>query len=73
MSLGEYRVGVSFNPSANKDVDTVKRDVAALIDFCQDRLRDSSNPEAKRCFAEASTLLEDAAMWAVKGITKPNA
>ena len=32
-SLGEYRVGVSFNPSGNDQVDKIKKKAAELIDL----------------------------------------
>lgn len=34
MTLGEYRVGIDFNPSSSPDVDSIKQAAAALIDLC---------------------------------------
>ncbi len=70
MTLGEYRVGITFNPSNNQTVSDIKIDTATLIDNCQQIADDSDNPEVKRLAALAMTHYEDAAMWAVKAATK---
>lgn len=62
---GEYRVGVSFNPDDNNDVAHIKRLSAELIDYVAALGRDP------RCTALALTAFEEAAMWAVKSVTKP--
>jgi hypothetical protein len=64
MTEGEYRVGVTFNPSNNVKVDYVKIHSADLIDFI---IKEGVDP---RTAALAATAFEDAAMWAVKAITK---
>lgn len=69
MTEGEWRVGVSFNPSGNKDVDEIKYDVAVLIDFLATIAEDRNHPGA-RCASIAMTKFEEAAMWAVKAVTK---
>lgn len=69
MSLGEERVRINFNPSANPQVEDIKRRCADAIDWCNDQPKHTG--EQARCFAEAMTLLEVAAMWAVKGVTFP--
>jgi len=77
MTKGEYRVGISFNPSNNTAVDKVKRDAADLIDYIEawfqhNRPADGDDQiEVIRLVALAQTHIEDAAMWAVKAITKP--
>ncbi len=68
MTLGEYRVGLDFNPSGDPAVNDVKRRAADLIDLCEDLK--GADPERIRLFALAQTHFEDAAMWAVKAITK---
>jgi hypothetical protein len=70
-TLGQSRVRLSFNPSANQDVENIKMRVADLIDLCEDFKKKSSpaNGEAVRLFSLAQTHFEDAAMWAVKGVT----
>jgi len=74
MTLGEYRVGLDFNPSGNKTVDKIKRAAADLIDLIDameiayDTLEKQG--EIIRLKALAMTHVEDAAMWAVKAATK---
>lgn len=71
-SFGSYRVGVSFNPSSNPEVDQVKQATAHLIDNLE-AFKASAFPEAARCAALAQTAYEEACMWAVKAITKTEA
>lgn len=68
MTLGEERVRISFNPSANAEVEDIKRRAADMIDWCENR-KSGSSPEQVRLYALAQTHIEDAAMWAVKGVT----
>ncbi len=65
MTVGEYKVGISFNPSGNPEVDQLKRAAADLID-----LVGSGEGEIGRLKGLAVTHIEDAAMWAVKAATK---
>ena len=71
---GEYRVGITFNPSASGLVDEIKRKAADLIDLIDsipsDRETERGN-ETGRLKALAQTEIESAAMWAVKAATKP--
>ena len=69
MTKGEYRVGVTFNPGGDTRVDDIKNISAGLIDELQDIV--DTGEEAGRCAAIAQTKFEEAAMWAVKAITKP--
>lgn len=73
-SKGEYRVGLSFNPSNQDTVSHIKKLAANLIDLIDtipsDRETDRGN-EVGRLKALAQTAVEDAAMWAVKAATKP--
>lgn len=69
MTEGEYRVGISFNPSANPQVDDIKRRAADLIDLLAPLSADREHPGA-RCASIAMTEIESAAMWAVKAVTK---
>ncbi len=62
---GEYLVGLGFNPGGNPHVSYVKLAVANLIDFIEREGKDG------RCTSIAVHQLEDAAMWAVKSLTKP--
>lgn len=83
---GEYRVGISFNPSNDDMVGRIKRAAADFIDliesipmpYVDDDADDSvfSNMmghlgEVQRLKALAQTAVEEGAMWAVKAATKP--
>lgn len=68
-SEGQYRVGVTFNPSGNEEVHAIKVRVAALIDDLNVIASNREHPGA-RCASIAMTELESAAMWAVKAVTK---
>ena len=63
-SLGASRVRESFNPSADNNVDKIKRWSADCIDFCEEHK--ALDP---RLAALAQTAFEEAAMWAVKLVT----
>ena len=70
-TLGQRRVRVAFNPSADSTVDQIKAKSAELIDLCES-LKDPPGPSEKnRLIALAQTNYEDAAMWAVKAATTP--
>lgn len=77
-TLGQFRVGTSFNPSQNETVDQIKAKAAELIDlvdaigFPNDSGEGEMQRDAEigRCKALAMTNIEDAAMWAVKAATK---
>lgn len=69
ITYGEKAVGLTFNPSNNKDVDKCKQAFANIIDNMND-LRDSTrDPEVKRMCSVAITEAQTAQMWAVKAIT----
>lgn len=70
---GQYRVGISFNPSHDSNVDTLKAAAATLIDMIEQipTPGDDSAGEVERLKALAMTDVEAAAMWAVKATTKP--
>lgn len=68
LTLGEYRVGKSFNPSSLTTVDQIKKKAADLIDYLDQFL--NGDPEVIRLVAHAQTLIEDAAMNGVKAVTK---
>jgi hypothetical protein len=69
MTKGEYRVGIAFNPSSDPRVDEIKHAAADLIDMIDD-IENEAVPEVERLKALAMTHVEDAAMWAVKALTK---
>lgn len=69
MTEGEHRVGISFNPSKDPQVDEIKQRAAELIDLLEPISADRNHPGA-RCASIAMTGIEEAAMWAVKAVTK---
>lgn len=69
MTDGEWRVGVDFNPSSNALVTAIKLESAALIDRMLVIANDRNHPGARNA-ALAATEFENAAMNAVKAITK---
>lgn len=74
MSKGEYRVGITFNPSNDDTVGKIKRAAADLIDLIETirvpTADEQHRMEVMRLKALAQTHIEDAAMWAVKAATK---
>lgn len=79
MTKGEYRVGITFNPSNDDKVGKIKRLAADLIDMIDDLPLPNvmghnsavHSGEIGRLKSLAQTNVEDAAMWAVKAATKP--
>ena len=68
MTFGEKAVGLTFNPSGDKDVEAVKKLYATVIDFCNDA-RNKTSGERARLYSVAITEAQSAQMWAVKAIT----
>jgi hypothetical protein len=82
-TLGQKRVRVSFNPSADSVVDQIKQRTAELIDLLQslrndevsktyDKTSEEKNAlsgEVFRVIALAQTEYESACHWAVKAAT----
>jgi hypothetical protein len=86
MTKGEYRVGIDFNPSADDMVGQIKRAAADLIDMIEaipvpkpDSVEglgkaaaaNQRAAEVIRLKYVSQEAIEDAAMWAVKAVTKP--
>lgn len=69
MTKGEYRVGITFNPSKDDMVGKIKRAAADLIDLIE-TIDVMDIFEVARLKALAQTEIESAAMWAVKAATK---
>lgn len=69
-TIGEYRVGIDFNPSGNPQVHEIKSLAAQFIDVCHAGTDKTEDPEVGRLWSLAMTHMEDAAMWAVKAVTK---
>ena len=73
MTKGEYRVGISFNPSGDDMVGQIKRKAADLIDLIETITTDGETDqyiEVCRLKALAQTNIETAAMYGVKAATK---
>lgn len=70
-TVGEYRVRVSFNPSENPKVNSIKTKAAELITEIDEMFGEegTSNGDARRLIALAMTAIEEGAMWAVKAVT----
>lgn len=78
LSLGERIVRKSFNPSEKPEVKEAKILCAALIDFCDTYIPNSTfaTAEQAKVFAEEERLLREAmrcfeqgCMWLAKGLT----
>jgi hypothetical protein len=68
VSLGEYRVGLDFNPAGNPQVFYIKKVTAHMIDYLEDHR--TSDPEVNRLIVLAQDKVESAAMDGVKAVTK---
>lgn len=72
-TLGEKRVRVDFNVAQAGNVYALKSKAAELIDILEAFKNDERHeigPEESRLIATAQTKIEEAAMWAVKAVTK---
>lgn len=73
LTFGEKAVGLTFNPSNNAEVQTIKALYAQVIDRLNNmRLDENTSPntqEQKRLLSIAITEAQGAQMWAVKGVT----
>ena len=67
LTLGEKRVGVTFNPSQNPVVQNTKAMHAANIDNLE-LTRKGASQEKNRTISRAQTLIEDACMLSVKSV-----
>lgn len=72
-TLGDRRVRIDFNPSADPTVHEFNRRAGLLIDLCEKhKQRQEGEPvtsEEARLWALAQTAFEEGAMWAVKAAT----
>lgn len=70
LTFGEKAVGLTFNPSGDSGVTTIKKNYAQIIDDLNSlRSDDRISPEAKRLYSVAITEAQAAQMWAVKALT----
>lgn len=70
LTFGEKAVGLTFNPSKDHKVDTIKRKYAEIIDLLNEE-RGDRRDEGARHLSLAITDAETAQMRAVKGLTFP--
>ena len=68
-TFGQKAVCLSFNPSAENQVDVIKNQYAQVIDTLNDLREASTDPEEKRMYSVAITEAQTSQMWAVKGAT----
>ena len=69
LTFGEKAVGLTFNPSGDSGVNTVKKYYAQIIDDMNSLRSGTESSEAKRLFSIAITEAQSAQMWAVKALT----
>lgn len=69
LTFGEKAVGVTFNPSQDENVKTIKERYAATIDHLNDLRNATEDGEQKRLLSVAITEAQGAQMWAVKAVT----
>lgn len=69
LSFGEKAVGLSFNPSGDEGVNSIKRKYADIIDELNDLRESTTDGEVKRLVSVAITEAQTAQMWAVKALT----
>ena len=70
LTFGEKAVGITFNPSQDTGVSTLKRYFAQIIDDLNSLRSDPrTTPEQSRLYSIAITEAQGAQMWAVKAIT----
>lgn len=70
LTFGERAVGLTFNPSGDSAVTTIKKYYAQIIDDMNSLRSDpNASQESKRLYSIAITEAQAAQMWAVKAIT----
>lgn len=69
LSYGEKAVGLTFNPSADANVEKIKRLYAEIIDRMNDWRTGSTSTEASRLASIAITEAQASQMFAVKSFT----
>lgn len=69
LTFGEKAVGLTFNPSNNEAVQSIKEKCAVVIDNLNDLRNATEDGEVKRMLSVAITETQTAQMWAVKAVT----
>ena len=68
-TYGEKAVGLSFNPSGDELVSSIKQRFAVDVDEMNALRLRTEDPEVKRLASIAITEIQGAQMWAVKAAT----
>lgn len=69
LTFGEKAVGLTFNPSNDKNVEKCKKAFALVIDNLNNLRESTHDAEVNRMCSIAITEAQTAQMWAVKAIT----
>ena len=69
LTYGQKAVGLTFNPSGNVEVESLKTAYAEIIDHMNDLRNLTKSPEIKRLASVAITEAQTAQMWAVRAVT----
>lgn len=69
LTYGEKAVGLTFNPSGDSFVTSIKVAYAGIIDTLHNIRTGTEDVEVKRLMSIAITEAQSAQMWAVKAIT----
>ena len=69
LTYGQKAVGLTFNPSGDDQVHSIKQRFADLIDEMDDLRSTANSPDQARLASVTITELQTAQMWAVKALT----
>jgi hypothetical protein len=69
LTFGEKAVGITFNPSNNDAVYSIKAKYAEIINDLHDLRTNTTDLEVVRQCSIAITELQTSQMWAVKALT----
>lgn len=69
LTFGEKAVGLTFNPSNNPEVQSIKEAFAKTIDVLNDLRNAAGQGDKGRMLSVAITEAQTAQMWAVKAVT----
>lgn len=69
LTFGQKAVGLTFNPSGDPDVHSLKQAAAEFIDRCNYLREATQSGERKRMYSLAISDAQAAQMWSVKAAT----
>lgn len=69
LTFGERAVGITFNPSRNENVESVKRLCAAAIGKLNELRDAATDGEEKAQYTLAIRKIQEGQMWGVKAVT----